>query len=150
MIETKNITERQAVTLPSFVGRNVDEAVNDANELGLKPEAKPKPLTLGSDPLDAELGTVRMQDPPAGTVVELGTPIRLVFAEGTTVTMPDLVGEKISAAAKTAETLGLQITVKDVTLARVVAQDPPAGTEVSPSAVVTLLVAEQVASEVES
>ncbi len=126
------------VVVPNFVGRPLEEAEKDADQLGLKPESR-------FVPGEADPGTVMAQDPIADTVVARGAPVKLEASQTKTVTMPDLVGRQESLARPVAERLGLTVTVKpetsDATPGLVIAQEPRAGSELTPPAPVTLVVA---------
>src|SRR5262245_51324770 len=73
------------VTLPNFVGRLIEDATREADGLGITRGQTPEETT------DQPPGTILAQDPPAETVVDVGSDVRVTVAAGLTqVPAPDL------------------------------------------------------------
>ena len=115
------------VTVPQFVGTLLADATREADDLGLKLET----ITASSE---QPAGTVTAQDPVEGTVVPLGSTIKVTVAEGlTTVPMPDLRNKTEAQAVQEVVTAGLVPGIKTeafdatVPVGLIVTQSPAPG-----------------------
>ncbi len=109
------------VAVPSVVGQNRDAALSALVNAGLSPKAFPVP---SSKPVD----TVTGQDPPAGKVVEKGSPVRINYSSGPAeVDIPNVVGLAYDQAAASLQGQGFGVKRADVD------SNQPKGTVVSQS-----------------
>jgi serine/threonine-protein kinase len=114
------------VSLPSVLGRPIDEAKQIVNQLGLVPVEEARPTE------DFEPGIVYEQSPQPGLVDE-GSDVRLVFNPAAEqVELPNLVGRQQAEAEQILGTLGLvpQIEPREDASqpeGTVLEQDPPPG-----------------------
>jgi serine/threonine-protein kinase len=80
------------VTVPDFVGRTIQDAQREADQLGLR-------LVPTTQPSDQAVGTILEQNPPKDTLVDPGSEVQIVVAAGVdTVPVPNLKGQTESAA----------------------------------------------------
>ncbi|MGB9593624.1 MAG: PASTA domain-containing protein, partial [Anaerolineae bacterium] len=94
---------------------------------------------------EVPLGRILRQDPPGGERASRGSIVRLVVSKGSDkTTVPDVVGQSYSSAEAMLVQSNLNAARQDVWSERpsdtVVAQDPPAGTQVIPGTTVLLRV----------
>lgn len=94
---------------------------------------------------EVPLGRILRQDPPGGERAPRGSTVRLVVSKGSDkTTVPDVVGQTYSSAEAILVQSNLNATRQDVWSESpsdtVVAQDPPAGTQVIPGTTVLLRV----------
>ena len=126
-----------AVTVPGVVGLKQDEAVRRLNERGLVPQLKTLPSKFPR-------GTVFAQAPGEGTKVDRGSQVALSVSAATVVPVPNVVGQKTTAAVAKlkAAGLGAQVTTVPATAAAgtVLAENPQAGTRVGKGSTVALRV----------
>ena len=125
------------VTLPNFIGDNIEAATAEATRLG---------ITLSVEPVeDATVveGTIVAQDPPEGTEVRTDDPVRVSVATAPgMVSVPDLSKRPEADAITLLFSLDLRPGVKTEAFDAVVpaslvsAQDPLPGTPVPPGTVV--------------
>ena len=128
-------------TIPNLTGRTRAAAAEALRDAGLQ---------LGQvteSPSDQARGTVLATRPATGQVVPSGTSVDLVLSAGPAeLTMPDIVGNELTAARSTLEQLGLTVgeVQYDSTSAsppgHVVQQQPAAGATIAPGAAVLLRV----------
>ncbi len=99
-------TEPTEVEVPQFVGTLLADATREAEGLGLVLE----PTNV---PSDQPVGTIITQDPPEGTVVEIGDIVRLTVAQGLeTVPTPNLRNKTEAQAVQDIVAAGLVPGVK--------------------------------------
>ncbi len=125
------------VTLPNFIGDNIEAATAEATRLG---------ITLTPEPVqDATVveGTIVAQDPPEGTEIRADDPVRVSVATAPgMVSVPDLSKRPEADAITLLFSLDLRPGVKTEAFDAVVpaslvsAQDPLPGTPVPPGTVV--------------
>lgn len=103
------------------------------------------PITQSGSPT-VPVGAVITEDPAAGTIVALGSPVGIVLSTGTgQITVPNLIGQTQAAAAALIKNVGLVTgaVTNVVSLAApgtVVLQSPAAGTQVNAGTAVALSV----------
>jgi len=132
----------EMVTVPSVVEWAYDEAEAALEKLGLDVDRR------NEFALQTPAGVVMRQDPPAGTRVRPGTKVTLVVSQGLPkVQVPNVVGQRLSDAMRTLESVGLKIkwppteqgradnippdVLNRVCVGCVLSTDPPAGQEVT-------------------
>ncbi len=132
------------IALPDLSRLDREVAEDRLRELGLVP-------VHGGARFDAELpqGKVLEHFPPPGTRTRPGRSVRLIFSEGAErALVPELTGSSLRRARLALRGAGLKVGLTsavshpEIGLGRVVAQNPPAGTEAYPGDTVTLLVSE--------
>ncbi|MDF1523910.1 MAG: PASTA domain-containing protein [Trueperaceae bacterium] len=135
---------QEVVTLPTLVGLREGDAVARVEALGAVVE---RVAYVGSD---RPAGSVVVQQPAAGAALARGVGVRLSVSRGPVdapVTLPDLVGTPVEAAAAELAALGIrhvEQVAADLSFDRpfaVTDQRPAAGSSVLPSTPVTLVYA---------
>ena len=127
--------------IPELKGMTVADATKKVEELGYKLVASP-PIADATVPV----GQVIRQDPPADTAAEKGKSVTVQVSAGPgDVAVPKLAGMGVPAAKKELEKLGLELTVRWVSLAEtpssiVLNQKPPANEKVKPGSKVEVVV----------
>ena len=95
-------TTPEQVAVPEFVGKLLADATGEADAVGLK-------LAVTEQPSDQPVGTIIAQDRPAGTLVEVGSTVRVAVASGLEqVPMPDLRNKTEAQAVQEIVTAGLR------------------------------------------
>jgi serine/threonine-protein kinase len=122
----------EQVTVPSLVGKTIDEARVTASSLGIELVTSPQQAT------DQPIGTILSQDPPADTKVDKGSQVTVTVATGTeTVAVPDLrlktETDALAAIFAAGLTNGTRSEAYDpiVPAGSIVSQDPQAGVQVA-------------------
>lgn len=133
-------------TVPDVVKMNIDEAVMAITKAGL---AVGEIVEKYSDTDDLPPGTVRIQNPAAGNVVPIGSPVNLEIAAEMTVKVPDLLNMNIERAKMTLEEAGLMLgtiskELSDMEPDTVIKQNPEPGTETPAKTPVDLVVSTNV------
>ena len=129
------------IEIPNLVGQNVEDAQRELEEAGLEVRTIDQ-----ASPDGTNIGKVVEQAPPPGTEVLEGSAVTLTVATPMqSIVVPDLVNSTEDGAAATLEGLGLSLgTVNrqpsETPAGLVIAQDPPAGTELESGAVVNITV----------
>ena len=107
--------------------------------------------TTGSYDDSVPAGGLLRTDPPAGTVLAVGSPVRLTMSLGPAlVAAPDLAGRSLTDAAGVLRAAGLQIGPKTSSFSATVAggnvlvSDPPAGAQVRRGSTVAVVVSDAV------
>ncbi|MEU8243783.1 Stk1 family PASTA domain-containing Ser/Thr kinase [Actinoplanes missouriensis] len=120
------------ITIPDFTGKNINEARNELNKLGLSGAERYKD---SDQPKDTVLG----QSPKPGTGVEKGTDVILDVSNGPPlVTVPDLTNQPCPAAQATLQGMNLQVQINFNPNGLVRGQNPGGNTQVPPQSVVQL------------
>jgi beta-lactam-binding protein with PASTA domain len=122
------------VTVPSVVGETEAQATSDLLAKKLK-VTNPSLTQIVNDP--AKVGTVLLQDPPAGNQVPAGTTVTLTIGKAPkTISVPDVTGMTVPEAQATLLdndlTLGNQTTAPSDTGVKegdIISQDPVAGSD---------------------
>ncbi|MBV8162013.1 MAG: PASTA domain-containing protein, partial [Acidimicrobiia bacterium] len=127
------------VMVPPEIGKTIDDATNDLQQLGLTPvtsaENSPQPA-----------GTVLNQNPPAGTQVAKNSTVTLVVSSGTgQATVPNVVGQDAGTAGATLDQAGFKVSTRtepsDTVQAGLVAStSPPGGAKATKGSTVTMIV----------
>ncbi|MFC5066315.1 Stk1 family PASTA domain-containing Ser/Thr kinase [Actinomycetospora atypica] len=134
------------VAVPDVANQTQDVALRTLTGQGLKPNVVP----VASDA--SQVGRVLRTDPPAGAEVEPETVIAMQVGRGPDrVQAPNLVGQTADAAQRIAQGAGLTLTpvpqqrqVDDQSqVGKVLSQDPPSGTLLSPGTAIQLTVGQQ-------
>ncbi|MGW5383664.1 Stk1 family PASTA domain-containing Ser/Thr kinase [Nocardia sp. NPDC003963] len=123
------------VQLPDLRASTPEQARQKLTDLGLTVSGE-RPVY---DKL-VEAGRVVGTDPTVGTTVDAGSSVTLLVCEA--VTMPSVMGKKVSEARQTLESLGLTVQVRQLApldSSAVVSQNPPANANVEPGTTVTLV-----------
>lgn len=134
----------ETVTVPSVVGKTQDDAVKTLHAAGLR-------VSINEAPSDTvPKGQVISQDPVAGSDAQRGDTVTILVSQGPQATpLPDVTGQKANQAQHMLEKdLGLIVDQQPYTGTApctfqpgfVCAEDPSAGTPVSPGDTVTLFV----------
>lgn len=133
-------TAEGRVSVPGFAGQALDEARQEAKELGLT-------LTITGQQHDAQVPAAHVisQHPQAGEQVSLGSEVGVVVSLGPElVIMPAVIGFPAVVEELELADLGLTVTVTEAWSVEpaglVISQTPSSGTEVSVGSVVTLTV----------
>jgi serine/threonine-protein kinase len=129
---------KRKVHVPSVKGYTLPAAVSTLTNVGLK--AKTFPIYNPAPSL-----TVIAQDPKAGTMVVVGTEVRVNYSQGLKpVVVPNVVGQTLTAATTTITGLGLVVSSTQVDSVKpagqVVDQSPVSGTKLTAGQTVTLSV----------
>jgi len=99
-------TAPEQVGVPEFVGKLLADATEEADAVGLK-------LEVTEQPNEQPVGTIIAQDLPAGTLVEVGSTVRVAVASGLEqVAMPDLRNKTEAQAVSEIVTAGLKPGIK--------------------------------------
>jgi len=141
----EELEDRVAVGVPDVVGLMTSDAVGTLDRAGYSAEVTKVFST------DRARGVVFEQVPSAGSLVEAGSTVRLLVSDGSgsadSVTVPDFIGMKRSAAVDKAEASGLDPKVmvqqRPDGEGRVFQQSPEAGTALARGTKVFLLVIER-------
>ncbi len=133
------------VMVPSVIGRTPLEARSLLKEQKLEAGA----YQYREDDTTAPAGTIIEQSPPAGELVDVGTPVDIVIKRvKETVTVPDVTGIQLTAAEKELRSVQLSVgEVKheyndEVPKDFVISQLPKAGTEMAAGSGVDLTVSD--------
>lgn len=132
---------KDMVQTPAFVGLSLREAEAKATDIGIQLEVQ---SSESSDSMPVDF--VLRQDPEPQTMVRKGRVIGVVTSSGpVSLTLPDFVGGKFEDAQKsiTRNQLVLGDLIEQVdtsAVGTVLAQDPPAGSDVNQKTVVTLTI----------
>jgi len=99
---------KETVKVPSVIGQNRDAAVSTLANAGLSPKAYPVP---SNKPVDTVVG----QDPPAGTVVQKGSRVRINYSSGPAeVDVPSVIGLTFDQASSALQAQGFGVKRVDV------------------------------------
>jgi len=127
------------VAVPSEVGKNVDDASADLDQLGLTPAVR-------NQTSDQQQGQVLAQDPQPGTQVAKNSTVTLVVSSGTgQVTVPNVVGQDAGSAGNILGQAGFKVSTKTqasdtVQAGLVISTNPPAGAKAAKGSTVTMIV----------
>jgi serine/threonine-protein kinase len=124
-------TAPQQVAVPELVGKLLADATEEADGLGIR-------LEVTEQPSEQPVGTITAQDLPAGTLVAVGSTVRVAVASGLEqVPMPDLRNKTEAQAVQEIVTAGLKPGIKTeafdpvVPIGLVVTQVPAPGVVVA-------------------
>ena len=125
-------------TVPSLVGKQGNAAVETLTQLHLKPN-------VHEVPSDMPAGQVLAQDPPAGTKLEVGKPVRINVSKGPQpIAVPNVVNLPIEQASSTLQAAGFKVSTRYVDNSQpantVIDQSPSAGSSAAKSSIVSLTV----------
>jgi len=127
--------------VPSVIGRPVADAELVLGQAGFHYALGPSQSSTG-----VLAGEVLAEDPPATSIVPLGTTIRLTVSSGPPAsTVPKVIGMSLQQAQTAIGTVGLNVTVTSTPSATapegiVIAQNPSPGTTMQPGSQVVLTV----------
>lgn len=127
--------------VPSVVGQPVADAVQLLNQAGFTTARAPNQASTG-----VPAGVVLAQDPPATSIVPVGSTIRLTVSNGPpAATVPNVIGMPSGRAQAAIAQIGLKPTVTSAPSANVpegnvIAQNPAPGTTMQPGSQVALTV----------
>jgi len=132
-----------SAAIENVEGLSSEQALERLRKAGFKPTAKPQSSST------VESGKVIATNPPAGTDVQLGSPVTVFVSSGPEpVRVPDVKGQTLSGAETELTSAGLKVgTVTKRAAAgqapeTVLAQSPASGKSVKPGSPVDLTVAE--------
>jgi beta-lactam-binding protein with PASTA domain len=138
---TVNVAREPKVPVPDVAGQNAFAALTTLQQAGFQVTAVETPSD--TVPKGTAIGT----DPPAGTPVDHGAALTLQVSSGpSTVAMPPVVGQPRATAEALLNTtlqLGVQVQFANAGASKkglVVAQNPPAGTQVPKGSTVVIVV----------
>lgn len=133
----RNETPAEPFALPNFGGERLDQATEEAKELGLKVSSENRTS-------DRPVGEVVGQEPAAGQTVSPGAALKLFVSDGNGVRVPNVIEADLAKAEATLRALGFQPKViKEVegdTDGIVLEQDPPSGSFAAPGSEVRLTI----------
>ena len=141
VIPTETVEEGDMVTVPSIVGKSVEEATKELNDLGL---GFAQNGTIASDVI--EEGLIAQQSVEAGEKVAKNTRILGVVSSGAaSFNLTDVSGQSADEATKTLEAAGLVVAKEeaydsDVEEGNVISTNPAANTPVGKGDTVTLVI----------
>src|SRR4029077_11446215 len=127
------------VAVPAEVGKNVDEATNDLEQLGLTAVTK-------AQTSDKPQGEVLAQDPHPGAQVAKNSTVTLTVSSGSgQVTVPNVVGQDAGSAGNILGQAGFHVTTKTqssdtVQAGLVISTNPAAGAKAAKNSTVTMVV----------
>ena len=133
---------RGTLAVPDLEGMQPEEARRVGHDLGLTVQLE-EPGVFSAN---IEPGNVASQRPPAGFHVKTGSTVSVRLSLGSErAVIPELAGETLQSALHRLETAGLvagsRVEVRAADAGdRLVASDPPAGSEVAPGSEIDLLV----------
>lgn len=144
IIMPRYVQQEKTTTVPSVVGRPVDEAVKLLSQTGLQG----KKSDTRTDKQYPE-GTVVVQNPPAGTIVKFGRGVYLTVSGGEPmVNVPSLRGRSLRDATFALERFGLVLgnaryeTSEEYPLGTIVDQDTPENTVVPAGRAINVVVSQ--------
>jgi eukaryotic-like serine/threonine-protein kinase len=127
------------VTVPAEIGKNVDDATNDLEQLGLT-------VLTRAQTSDQPQGQVLDQNPQPGTNVAKNSTVTLTVSSGTgQATVPSVVGQDAATAANALGQAGFKTTTKTqssdtVQPGIVISTNPPGGAKAAKGSTVTMIV----------
>src|SRR5579864_3356861 len=127
------------VAVPSEIGKNVDDATNDLEQLGLT-------VVSRGQNSDQPQNQVLAQDPQPGTQVAKSSTVTLTFSSGTgQVVVPNVVNQDAGTAGNTLGQAGFKVTTKTqasdtVAAGLVISTNPPGGAKAAKGSTVTMIV----------
>lgn len=130
----------QGVRVPRLQGFGLRDAQDAAGRQGLRVQERETELVAGTP-----AGTILRQDPPADTLVPVGSTVNVVTA-AEAVTVPNLIGQHVKQADMdlTRSQLRLQGTREEITgrfrVGTVISHSPQAGSLVPPGSGVSLVI----------
>jgi beta-lactam-binding protein with PASTA domain/predicted Ser/Thr protein kinase len=132
------LTRPEQVNVPSVIDQQVAIARSALEQEGF--DVSERPITQC-----APENTVTEQDPPAGSEVDEGAEVALTVSLGLSSTLPDVRGETLADARKALDEENLVVNSRQesspgVDAGRVIATEPPAGTQVDCNSPVTIVV----------
>jgi len=128
----------EQVTVPNVVGKPVDQATAELEQLEF--EVTTSPEASATVPVDQVIS----QDPPATTEADKGSEVTLTVSSGPEpVEVPNVVGQNVTDASRTLTEAGFlvnSVPVEDDAAEEgtVVSQDPPAGQQIAKGSQVTI------------
>ncbi|QSB16266.1 PASTA domain-containing protein [Natronosporangium hydrolyticum] len=124
---------RPPLSIPSLVGKQVDEATAELSEMGLE-------VAVEEVENDAPEGEVVNQDPAPNTGAEPGDVVTLEVSRGPpTRPVPDVSGERCNRATETLEEAGFEVDAIGRPRGRVALQNPSPGTGLPPGSTVQIV-----------
>ena len=132
------LTRPEQVNVPSVIDQQVAIARSALEQEGF--DVSERPIAQC-----APENTVTEQDPPAGSEADEGSEVTLTVSLGLSAMIPDLRGETVADARKELDDENLLVETREESSAgvepgRVIATEPPAGTEVECNSLVTVVV----------
>jgi len=127
------------VAVPSEVGKNIDDATADLEQLGLT-------VASHGQASDQTQGQVLAQDPQPGTQVAKNSTVTLAFSSGTgQVVVPNVVGQDAGSAGNILGQAGFKVSTKTqasdtVQAGVVISTNPAAGAKAAKNSTVTMVV----------
>jgi eukaryotic-like serine/threonine-protein kinase len=132
-----NDTQTEQVTVPNVVGKPVDQAKAELEQLEFE-------VTTTAEASDQPPNQVITQDPPATTKADKGSKVTLTVSSGPEpVEVPNVVGQSQTDASRALTELGFLVNAvpvedNDADEGTVVSQDPPAGQQIAKGSQVTI------------
>ncbi len=131
------------ISMPNLVGMSYDEVRNTEEYSQFNFIIEERAMTD-----QYEAGIIYYQNVTAGTQVRANRTIRIKVSDGiTTLYVPNLVGQDVSAAEQTLYDMGLDYSIRtqeteddSVPADQVLSTDPPAGTQIEQNAIITLYI----------
>ncbi|MBC9714249.1 Stk1 family PASTA domain-containing Ser/Thr kinase [Streptomyces sp. TRM66268-LWL] len=139
------------ISVPQFIGKTLDQAQKQADNVGLKLEA----TNAVCEEEDTPKGQICAQDPGEGGKVDKGETINVTVSKGAPkVAVPNVIGDQVDDARKELEgddyKLDVTVETKETSAEEpgtVLKTDPSSGTEVEKGSKITLTVAKEKAQE---
>lgn len=131
------------ISMPNLVGMSYDEVRNTEEYSQFNFIIEERSMTD-----QYEAGIIYYQNVTAGTQVRANRTIRIKVSDGiTTLYVPNLVGQDVSAAEQTLYDMGLDYSIRtqeteddSIPADQVLSTDPPAGTQIEQNAIITLYI----------
>ena len=131
------------ISMPNLVGMSYDEVRNTEEYSQFNFIIEERAMTD-----QYEAGVIYYQNVTAGTQVRANRTIRIKVSDGiTTLYVPNLVGQDVSAAEQTLYDMGLDYSIRtqeteddSIPADQVLSTDPPAGTQIEQNAIITLYI----------
>ena len=128
------------ISMPNLVGMSYDEVRNTEEYSQFNFIIEERAMTD-----QYEAGIIYYQNVTAGTQVRANRTIRIKVSDGiTTLYVPNLVGQDVSAAEQTLYDMGLDYSIRtqeteddSIPADQVLSTDPPAGTQIEQNAIIT-------------
>jgi serine/threonine-protein kinase len=127
------------VTIPAVVGKTIDDATNDLEQLGLT-------VVTRAQNSDRPQGEVLDQNPNAGTQVAKNSSVTLTVSSGTgQATVPNVVGQDAANAGNALGQAGFKVSTKTqasdtVQAGTVISTNPAGGAKANKGSTVTMIV----------
>jgi beta-lactam-binding protein with PASTA domain/tRNA A-37 threonylcarbamoyl transferase component Bud32 len=132
-VVTLTVAQAPQVSVPAVTGQDQVTASNTVTQAGLQPSI------VGQNSSTVPAGKVIATNPAAGTMVAKGSTVQLFVSTGPqTVAVPNVIGQPRDTGIAALTGAGLSVQATCATNSPIIAENPPAGTQVAPNTVVMI------------